>query len=112
MCDTLPEQSKAFKGVFHALSAIYNTQACSTHTSLTAECRSEGNRAIQSKSRSITFYTRKNVAAPQVKVLPRLELGSLDSKSKVLTIAPQGPLSPMDVVRFSKQLWSNPIKVK
>ena len=36
----------------------------------------------------------KNIHVPQVKVLPRLELGSLDSKSKVLTIAPQGPIKP------------------
>ena len=42
---------------------------------------------------SCQYFECNKLHAPQCKVLPRLELGSLDSKSKVLTIAPQGPLS-------------------
>ena len=40
-------------------------------------------RAIIESMKKKTFMEKKN------QVLPRLELGSLDSKSKVLTITPQ-----------------------
>ena len=50
----------------------------------------------------------KNVHVHEVKVLPRLELGSLDSKSKVLTIAPQNPIYPSEgCVVFSFSFFFN-----
>ena len=91
-------------GPFRALAAQKKKQSTTwpirpTDTSLTSQCGFEGNHAdwicgISSKSSGTAFFTSKNVHVAQVKVPPRLELGSLDSKSKVLTIAPRHPMYP------------------
>ena len=74
-----------------------NPPTCHSSYSLTSEQWFAGTDTIWkygivSKSSQTTYFERNKFHAPQCKVLPRLELGSLDSKSKVLTIAPQGPI--------------------
>ena len=60
-----------------------------------------GNTDSQSQSSCTTYYNFNNVHIPQCKVPPRLELRSLDSKSKVLAIAPRHP--------FLHIVWAWPI---
>ena len=84
--------------LFDALLAHKKTatcHACSSY-SLTTWWRSGGNDAIrkygsETQSSGTQHYDFNNVHILQCKVPPRLELGSLDSKSKVLTIAPRHP---------------------